>query len=97
MPWGQLELCEEWRRIRAKTREARCKIVRPCMDWGFIPSVGFPDGSVVKNLAANAGDADVRLVPGLGRYPGRGNGNPFQYSCRDNPMDRAAWRTVSMG
>ena len=88
-PWGQLELYEEGR-IRAKTREARCKIVRPCVGWGFISSVGFPDGLVVKNLAANVGDAELCLIPGSGRSPGRGNGNPLQYSCRDNPMDRAA-------
>ena len=56
-------MCEEWRRIRAKTREARCKIVRPCVGWGFIPSVGFPDGSVVKNLAAIAFGPWVRKIP----------------------------------
>ena len=53
-------------------------------------AVGFPDGSLVKNLLANAGDAeDVGSIPGLGRSPG--NGNPLQYSCLDNPMDRGAW------
>ena len=46
----------------------------------------------VKNLPANAGDAkDEGLIPGLGRFPGVGNGNPLQYSCLDNPMDREAW------
>ena len=49
---------------------------------------GFPSGAVVKNLPVNAGDArDVGLIPGLGRSPGVGNGNPLQYSC-ENPMDR---------
>ena len=53
---------------------------------------GFPGGSVVKNLPANAGDtADVGLIPGMGRSPGGGNGNPLQYSCLGNPMDRGAW------
>ena len=56
-------------------------------------AVGFPDGSLVKNLLANAGDAeDVGSIPGLGRSPG--NGNPLQYSCLDNPMDSEAWRTA---
>ena len=44
---------------------------------------------MVKNLSANAGDADS--MPGLGRYPGEGNGNPRQYPCLRNPMDRGAW------
>ena len=47
---------------------------------------------MVKNSSANAGDArDVGSVPGLGRSPGRGHGNPLQYSCLENPMDRRAW------
>ena len=46
---------------------------------------------VVKNLPANAGDArDVGSIPGLGRFPGRGDGNPFRYSCLKNHMDRGA-------
>ena len=49
---------------------------------------GFPGGIVVKNLPANA--ADVGLIPGSGRSPGGGNGNPLQYSCLKNPMDRGA-------
>ena len=48
----------------------------------------FPGGSVVKNLPANAGD--VNSIPGLGRSSGGGNGNPLQYSCLENPMDRGA-------
>ena len=48
---------------------------------------------VVKNSSANAGDIrDACLIPGLGRSPGEGNGNPLQYSCLGNPMDRGAWR-----
>ena len=50
---------------------------------------GFPHGSVVKNSPANSGDAG--LIPGSGRSPGGGNGNPLQYSCMGNPMDRGAW------
>ena len=55
-------------------------------------SLGFPGGSVVKNLSASAGD--VNLIPGLGRSPGEVNGNLLQYSCLGNPMDRGAcWAT----
>ena len=52
----------------------------------------FPAGWVVKNLPANAGDAGSIL--GLGRSPGEGSGNPLQYSCLKNPMDREAWRAT---
>ena len=63
------------------------------------PSYGaFPDGSVVKNPPANAGDArDTGSIPGLGRSPGEGNGNPLQYSCLENPMDRGAWQAAVHG
>ena len=51
---------------------------------------------VVKNLSANAGDAkDSGSIPGSGRSPGEGHGNPLQYSCLENPMDRGAWRGCS--
>ena len=49
----------------------------------------------VKNLPANAGDIrDVGSIPGSGRSLGGGHGNPFQYSCLENPMDRAAWQAA---
>ena len=51
---------------------------------------------VVKNLPANAeGVRDVGLIPGLGRYPGGGNGKPLKYSCLQNPMDRGAWQATA--
>ena len=53
---------------------------------------GFPDGSVVKNLSANGDTGDEGLIPGSGRCPGEGDGNPLQYSCLGNPMERGAWR-----
>ena len=56
---------------------------------------GFPDGSVVKNPPASAGD--VGSLPGLGRSPGEGNDNPLQYSCLVNPMDGGAWQATPMG
>ena len=50
---------------------------------------------MVKNLLANAGDVrDTGSIPGSGRSPGEGNGNPLQYSCLDNLMDRGAWRAT---
>ena len=51
--------------------------------------MGFPGGSVVKNVPDNAGD--MGLIPRLGRYLGDGNGNPLQYSCPGNPMERGDW------
>ena len=53
--------------------------------------MGFHGGSVVKNPPANSGD--VSSIPGSGRSPGEGNGNPLQYSCLGDPMDRGAWQT----
>ena len=51
--------------------------------------MGFPGDSEVRNLSANAGDSGS--ITGLGRSLGEGNGNPLQYSCLENPMDRGAW------
>ena len=51
---------------------------------------GFTGGSLIKNLPANAGD--VCSIPRSGWPPGEGNGNPLQYSCLENPMDRGAWQ-----
>ena len=53
---------------------------------------------MVKNPPANAGDiGDIGLIPGLERSPEIGNGNPLQYSCLENPMDRGAWRAMVHG
>ena len=60
--------------------------------------MGSSGGSGVKNLPANAGDVeDAGLIPESGRSPGGGNGNPLQYFCLGNPMDRGAWWAMSMG
>ena len=56
---------------------------------------GFSGGSVGKNPPANAGD--MGPIPGLGRSPGEGNGNPLQYSCLGNPMDRRTWQAIVHG
>ena len=59
---------------------------------------GFPDGSVVKNLPANAGDVrDLGSVSEMGRAPGGREGNPLQYSCLGNPMDRGVWWAAVCG
>ena len=58
----------------------------------------FPDGSGVKNPPVNAGDAgDLGSIPGWGRSPGGGHGNPLQYSCLENSMDRGAWWSTVHG
>ena len=52
---------------------------------------------MVKNLPANAGDLrDIGSIPELGRSPGGGQGNPFQYSCLENLMDRGAWQATAL-
>ena len=64
----------------------------------YLSEWGFPGGAVVKNPAANAGDArDLGSVPGSGRSPEGGNGNPLQYSCLENFVDRGAWRAAVHG
>ena len=55
----------------------------------------FPGGSDSKESACNAGDSSS--IPGLGRFPGEGGSNPFQYSCLENPMDRGAWWATACG
>ena len=53
---------------------------------------------MVKNSPGNVGDSrDIDSIPGSGRSPGEGNGNPFQYSCLENPMDRGAWQATVHG
>ena len=54
-----------------------------------------PGGSEVKESASSAGDPG--LIPGSGRSPGEGNGNPLQYSCLENPMDGGAWLATVHG
>ena len=56
---------------------------------------GLPDGSDGKEYACYVGD--LGLIPGSRRSPGEGNGNPLQYSCLENPMDRGAWSTIVHG
>ena len=61
-----------------------------CVVYEYLESIGgFLGGSGIKNLPANAGD--LGSILGSGRFPGERNGNPFQYSCLQNPMDRGVW------
>ena len=62
---------------------------------GGLRQKGFPGGSTVKNPPASAGDKG--LIPGSRRNPGEGNGNPLQYSCLGNRMDRGAWGAAVHG
>ena len=57
--------------------------------------MGFPGGLDSKESACNVGD--LGSIPGLGRSPGEGNGNPLQYSCQENPMDRGTWGAIVHG
>ena len=57
--------------------------------------MGFPSGSYGKESACNAGY--MGSIPGLGRSPGEGHGNPLLYSCLENPVDRAVWRAAVHG
>ena len=63
--------------------------------WSF--SVGFPGGSVGKESTCNQLPNHLGLIPGSGKSPGGGHGNPLQYSCWENPMDRGAWRATVHG
>ena len=67
-----------------------------CFSTVFCPElIGLPGSASVKNLPDNAGDVrDVGSIPGLGRSPGGGNDNSFQYSSLENPMDRGAWQVI---
>ena len=82
-------------------------LVSPALTGRFFTTEppGKPDGDtddevvlVIKNLPASAADLrDMGSIPGWGRSPGEGNGNPLQYSCLGNPMDIGAWQTTVLG
>ena len=76
-----------------------CFLILSCVSCSYIleinPLSGFPYSSVGKESACNA--KDLGSIPGSGRSPGEGNGNPLQYSCLENPMDRGAWRATVHG
>ena len=77
--------------IKVQYREAE-------MSGIYLEMWGFPGDSMVKNLPAKAVDAkDVGLIPGSGKFPGKGNGNPLQDSFLENPVDRGAWQATVHG
>ena len=68
-----------------------CKFLKSCI-LNLVGKDQLVSGSVVKNPPTNAGDTgDLNSIPGSGRSRGEGNGNPVQYSCLENPIDRGAW------
>ena len=75
--------------------KSRCSLKCPCFDTSDIILDFKPGGTVVKNLPVKAGYArDTVLISGSGRSPGVENGNPLQYFCLENPMDRGAWQST---
>ena len=78
---GSLVDCRLWGRTESDTTEATQQ-----------QQQGFPGGSEVKASACK--EEDLGSIPGLGRSPGEGNGNPLQCSCLENPMDEGAWRAI---
>ena len=82
-PWAKLSLL-----LNGPCTKNRLYISQMFLDLLYI-RWAFPGGSDSKESACNAGDLDS--IPGLGRPPGEGNGNPLQYSCLENSMDRGSW------
>ena len=74
-------------------RESSCFVL--LFLGSYEEDLGFPGGSAGKESACNA--RDPGLIPGLGRSPGKGNGNSLQFSCLENSMDRGAWQTTIHG
>ena len=82
---GGLACCDSWGRKELDTTEG--------LNWTELK--GFPGGSVWKNPPANTGNVgDSGWIPGSGRSLGEGNGNPLQYSCLGNPINRGTWRAT---
>ena len=80
-----------------------CTEITICLCYLFLhnkqlQNLGFPGGAPVKNLPAHVGNArDVSLIPGLGIFPGVGNGNPLKYPCLESSMDRGACLATIQG
>ena len=80
-----------------------CVLVKPCgssllINYEWLIILGLPSSSAGKESACSAGDSgDLASIPGSGRSPGGGHGNPLQYSCLENPMDREGWQATVHG
>ena len=91
MRWMKLEPI-----IQSEVRETPIYIQKEKHQYSILTHIdGFPGGSEVKSSVCNAGD--LGSIPGSGRSPGEGNGNPLQYSCLENSMDRGAWLAIVHG
>ena len=89
--WSQLRPCR-W----VSLHQGRSSLQIPSVGFGVPqPPLGFPHSSVGKESACNTGDPGS--IPGLGRSPGEGHGNPLQYPCLENPKDRGAWQATLHG
>ena len=83
-----------WVSQNLKKKKNLMELFPPNIYW----DLGFSGGSVVKNPPASSGAAgDMSSISWSGRYPERGNGNPLQYSCLENPMNRGAWLVPIQG
>ena len=89
--WGLVTDREAWRAAVHGLTKTQTRLSNWTELWARFQFI-FPDGSDDEESACNAGDPDS--IPGLGRFPGEGNGNPLQYSCLKNPMDRGAWQAT---
>ena len=94
LPHSQIQPTTDWKYLGGKELQ---KVPEAKLEFaGHQATIcRFPNGSLVKNLPANTGDAG--LIPGSGRAPGERNGNSLQYSCLRNPMDRGAWWVTVYG
>ena len=93
--------CQQWGKgskevsLCLQNAQVPVQLKKSLNSWACTP---FPGDSVVENSPSSAGDArDTGSVPGLGRLPGEGHCNPFQYSCLGNPMDSGAWHATVHG
>ena len=87
-------LVKIWKRLKSRSFSQNMQLYSSFSLYIRI-YMGFPGGSVGKESACNAGD--LGSIPGLGKCPGGGHGNPCQYSGLENPMDRGAWRAAVHG
>ena len=98
--WKTQQWPQDWKRWSVFIPIPKKSNAKKCSKYCTVALIshasrGFPGGSDGKVSAWNAGD--LGLIPGSGRFPGRGNGNPLQYSCLENPRDGGAWWTAVSG
>ena len=89
--WVNSDIFTPVSKLNSHNKNTRLSVIT----WEEVNTWSFPSGSVVKTLPAKTGDAGS--IPGSRRSPREGKGNPLQYSCLENPMDRGAWRATVHG